>query len=368
LDAPRAVALDFTNLEGGPGVGVLYVASFNSVTAYLWPNAGNASPIRTLSGPATGLSHAQGLALDFRYNELVVLNAIPPSVNVYSRTASGDAAPLRTLSGPATGLSQPWDLALDYTNLEGGPGVGVLYVANLGSVTAHPWPNAGNASPIRTLSGPATQLASPSGLVLDLANDELVVVNGDLSNPSVTVYSRTDSGNTGPLRILAGAVTGLSAPTGVAVTASVRAVVDRDFNGDGKSDILWRHASGALTMTLMNGANVVGSADFGIVPTDWTIAGIGDFNGDRRADLLLRHTSGVVAAVLMNGTAVAGAGVLGTMTAEWIVERVGDFNGDGRADALWRHASGTVSIWFIDGTRISGTAFPDTVGTDWQTQ
>jgi hypothetical protein len=105
------------------------------------------------------LSHAQGLALDFRYNELVVLNAIPPSVNVYSRTASGDAAPLRTLSGPATGLSQPWDLALDYTNLEGGPGVGVLYVANLGSVTAHPWPNAGNASPIRTLSGPATQLA-----------------------------------------------------------------------------------------------------------------------------------------------------------------------------------------------------------------
>jgi len=265
------------------------------------------------------LSNIRGLAVDLKNNELLVLNGgAPPSVNVYSRTASGNTAPLNALTGPATGLNSPGDLALDFTNLEGGPGVGVLYVANLNSVTAYLWPTAGNAAPFRTLSGPATQLTSPSGLAVDLANDELVVVNSDLATPSVTVYGRTASGNTSPRRILAGATT-LGAPYRVAVTASAVAV-DHDSNGDGKTDILRRHTSGALIMSLMNGASVVGSADSGIVPPDWTIVAIGDFNGDRRAGLLLRHASGVV------------------------------------------------SIWFIDGTRVIATGSPSDIDTGWQIQ
>jgi len=46
-----------------------------------------------------------------------------------------------------------------------------------------------------------------------------------------------------------------------------------DFNGDGKSDILWRDTSGNTAMWFMNGATPTG-ASLGTVSTDWTIQGL----------------------------------------------------------------------------------------------
>ena len=196
------------------------------------------------------------------------------------------------------------------------------------------------------------------------AQEELFVAN--VGNNSVTVYSRTASGKTAPLRILSGAATGLSGPEGLAVTASSRAV-DRDFNGDANADILWRNTSGAVAIWLMNGNSVIGSVVLGTVTTDWTIGGVGDFNGDAKADLLWRNTSGAVSIWLMNGTTIASAVVLGTVTTDWTIERVGD-NGDAKADILWRHTSGAVAIWFMNGTAVASTAVLGTVTTDWQIQ
>ena len=374
LAVPRRLVLDFTHQEGGPGVGALYVtnAGNHSVTVYLWPTGGNVAPMRTLGGPATQLTGPSGLALDLVNDELLVVSSIPPSVNAYRRTASGNTPPLRTLAGPATGLSGPTDLAVDYTHLEGGPGVGALYVTNAGipdSVTVYLWPTGGNVAPMRTLSGPATQLASASSLAFDFVNDELVVVNSDLSNAAVTVYSRTASGNTGPLRVLAGTVTGLSAPTSVAVAVRARAV-DRDFNGDGKSDLLLRDLAGTIAIWLMNGASVISKRTLGTAPADWTIVGVGDFNGDARADLLWRHTSGATAVLLMNGTAPAGAASIGTITTDWTIERVGDFNGDGKADILWRHTFGDAAIWFMNGTAVISkeSLSPGQIDPEWTIQ
>ena len=149
------------------------------------------------------------------------------------------------------------------------------------------------------------------------AQDELFVANQ--GNHSVTVYSRTAGGNTAPLRTLSGAATGLDGPIGLAVTATGPAV-DRDFNGDGKADILWR------------------------------------------------DTSGAVAIWLMNGTAVASTGILGTVTTDWTIVGVGDFNGDARADILWRHTSGALAVWLMNGTNVIGTSFPGGAGTSWQIQ
>jgi hypothetical protein len=46
-----------------------------------------------------------------------------------------------------------------------------------------------------------------------------------------------------------------------------------DFNGDGKSDILWRDTSGNTAIWFMNGATPTG-ASLGVVSTDWTIQGL----------------------------------------------------------------------------------------------
>jgi serralysin len=46
-----------------------------------------------------------------------------------------------------------------------------------------------------------------------------------------------------------------------------------DFNGDGKSDILWRDTSGNVVVWLMNGGTVSSSLAVANVPTAWTIQG-----------------------------------------------------------------------------------------------
>jgi hypothetical protein len=71
-----------------------------------------------------------------------------------------------------------------------------------------------------------------------------------------------------------------------------------DFFGTGKSAILWRCtdvtgaacADGAVVIWEMNGGTLVASPGLGVVPPGWTIAGLGDFNGDGKTDILWRCT------------------------------------------------------------------------------
>jgi len=125
--------------------------------------------------------------------------------------------------------------------------------------------------------------------------------------------------------------------------------VDRDFNGDGKSDILWLNSSsGNVAVWLMNGGSVLSSFGLGNA-AGWTST-VGDFNGDRIADILWQNTaSGNVALWFMNanGTVQSSIG-LGNL-AGW-TPTVGDFNGDGIADILWQNtASGNAALWFMNG-------------------
>jgi hypothetical protein len=62
-------------------------------------------------------------------------------------------------------------------------------------------------------------LSQPFGVVVDTVNDELVVSNS-FGISTITVYARAASGDTAPLRTLAGAATGLSAPSFLAVTSN----------------------------------------------------------------------------------------------------------------------------------------------------
>jgi hypothetical protein len=46
-----------------------------------------------------------------------------------------------------------------------------------------------------------------------------------------------------------------------------------DFNGDSKSDILWRDTNGNVAMWYMNGTAVLQYLGAGSVPLTWTIQG-----------------------------------------------------------------------------------------------
>ena len=124
-----------------------------------------------------------------------------------------------------------------------------------------------------------------------------------------------------------------------------------DFNGDGRDDILWRHDDGRLTDWL--GATNGGFSDnpanaLTWVPTEWHVAGTGDFNGDGRDDILWRHDDGRLTDWLgaTNGGFVDNAGSsLTWVPTEWHVAGTGDFNGDGRDDILWRHDDGRLTDW-----------------------
>ena len=144
-----------------------------------------------------------------------------------------------------------------------------------------------------------------------------------------------------------------------------------DFNGDGKTDILWRHAqSGMLYSWFIDGMSSIFQGSPGTVDLAWEIKGIGDFNGDGKADILWRHkSSGMLYIWLMDGTTISSMGSPGTVDdLSWQIVGLGDFNGDGKADILWRHnVTGQLYIWIMNETSISSQGSPGTVGDlNWQ--
>jgi FG-GAP-like repeat len=140
-----------------------------------------------------------------------------------------------------------------------------------------------------------------------------------------------------------------------------------DFNDDGKADILWRNADGQVAIWQMNGATPTTQTVIGSVPTNWQISGTGNFNGDGKADILWRNTAdGSVAIWQMNGNTPTAQTVVGAASTDWKISGTGDFNGDGKSDLLWRNDNGSVAMWQMNGTTpISQTVFAS-VSTDWQ--
>jgi hypothetical protein len=144
-----------------------------------------------------------------------------------------------------------------------------------------------------------------------------------------------------------------------------------DFNGDGKADILWRNSTtGEVLIWLMNGTTISSSGSPGSPSSAWSIQGIGDFNGDGKADILWRNsTTGEVLIWLMNGTTIASSGSPGGPSSAWSIQGVGDFNGDGKADILWRNSTtGEVLVWLMNGTTIASSGSPGGPSSAWSIQ
>jgi len=153
--------------------------------------------------------------------------------------------------------------------------------------------------------------------------------------------------------------------TPIAPDASWSIVGVGDLNADGMSDVVWRNAGGATAAWTMNGSSIVNSAFLNVNGTviapdsTWSVAGMGDFNGDRRSDLMWRNSvTGELTEWQLNSAAIINApdvnvGGFGLRPdASWSIAGIGDFNGDGDADMLWRNSNGTVSEWLMNGASV----------------
>lgn len=156
-----------------------------------------------------------------------------------------------------------------------------------------------------------------------------------------------------------------------------------DFNGDGYADLVWRNSvTGENGIWYLKGTAFAGSdGSAGYVPRrgidydlllsvadpDWAIVGYGDFNGDKKTDIVWRNgRTGQDSVWYLKGKDFAGGDaqvILGRdydylLTVDdrnWNIEGVGDFNGDQKSDLIWRNlATGQNIIWFMDGKNFLG--------------
>jgi hypothetical protein len=112
---------------------------------------------------------------------------------------------------------------------------------------------------------------------------------------------------------------GLGNTTRTATLTVVDPAATHDFNGDGKSDILWRNSDGTVGLWLMNGTQFTPSS-FGVLPLSWTIVGQRDFNGDGKSDILWRNADGTVGLWFMNGTQVVSTSSFGVLPTSWTIQ------------------------------------------------
>jgi hypothetical protein len=191
-------------------VGTEYVANYgaNAILVFAPGANGNVAPIRTISGPGTGISGPADVAVDAA-GDVYSSNYNNSTITEYAPGASGNATPIKTIGGSNTGLASNDDMSLAPD--------GTLYVGNASSgsiVIFAPGAN-GNVVPIRELSGSNTTFSSDiDGVGADAAGN-LYAANSDAA--AIDKFNPGATGNVAPNVIISGSNTGMSVPDDVKV-------------------------------------------------------------------------------------------------------------------------------------------------------
>lgn len=194
-----------------PGSGNIYSVendTGNSIVVFDNKATGDPVPLRKLK-----VTHrAQSMAIDDATGELFLSVQYPPQVAVYDKMATGDTKPTRLIMGPKTNLFDAHGLAIDGKNK-------LLYVNSWGNISDYRVAGTGrfeppsievfsanadgDATPLRVITGPKTQLDWPGAMSVDPDTGDLYVAN-DMGQ-SLIVFRKDDQGDVAPTRVIKGA-------------------------------------------------------------------------------------------------------------------------------------------------------------------
>jgi sugar lactone lactonase YvrE len=145
---------------------------------------------------------------------ILVTNTPCNNVTSYPIAASGNVAP----TFPQPLLCNPTGIAVDANKN--------IYVTNSGvdgnpsySIAEYPAGSDGQTPPSSVIAGSLTGLDVPQGIALDSTGNIYVVNDGSDNGDadSVTVYPEGNSGNLAPSEVISGPATGLNIPAGIAI-------------------------------------------------------------------------------------------------------------------------------------------------------
>jgi hypothetical protein len=340
----------------GPGVHS-YKAEFAGTTADA-PSSSAASSL-TVNGASTVTTITQsGAAGDYTLKAIVTGKGSPTgptgkvsfldtsNANAVLGTAtlgtSAEAFAWTTSQSPATAAEPQSIVATDF-NGDGIPDLaigtnGTAATKNIGSIDILLGKGDGTFQAAKTYAGLAgNQLIIAAPFVTSGPQDILVANNSTATTSNGLIFVGDGKGSLG-----AGTTLSLGIDT-------ITAIVNGDFNGDGKQDfIVAGQAFGVPAFNVFlgngngtfNGGTLNATSDMPI-----TALGAGDFTGQGALDLAVVHSDGTVDIFLQDGVGdfYPNAGTQAGSSPTSIA--IGDFNGDGKADlAITNSAKDNTSI------------------------
>src|SRR5438309_3703271 len=125
-----------------------------------------------------------------------------------------------------------------------------------------------------------------------------------INGPSgISTFGEDEAGELYVAGLNSGTIHAIDGP-GPAVVSVTRS----DLNGDGRSDVLWRNgATGENYLYPMDGTSIGAGEGYlrMVADLNWKVAGVGDFDGDGKTDILWRNTStGQNYICFMDGTTI----------------------------------------------------------------